>query len=213
MALIFLNPLIEEAARDLKGMDIDWLEVIQVFGPILIGILAIWFSYWQVKRALKETRKQYERDEIYKKLNEFYGPFLQLRKKSYLLYNKLRYKYRQDDPNFRTLTYLLSGKQFKDNDLILLKEIITIGQQCEDLIHTKAGLIDDSDLRVKILPRATSHYLILRLAFKGDLSGEETRFEENIFPKELDERVEKRFKELEEKLRELYSASKKTSSF
>jgi len=132
-------------------------------------------------------------------LDEFYGPFYQLRKKSNLIYEKFREKY-NSDPDFSTLTYLLDGKKFSANEEELLKEIIKIGEECEKLIHSKAGLIDDQNLRTNVIPRASTHFLILRLAHNGNLVGDVIKFKSHVFPKELDGLIEKRRGELEKQL-------------
>ena len=88
-------------------------------------------------KNLNSKKEEEERKEIYKKLNEFYGPLLQLRLKSNALYEKFAASYKSQNQNFKTLVYLLDGNKFTGNDDALLKEIISIGEQCEKLIHEK----------------------------------------------------------------------------
>ena len=160
-------------------------------------------SYLQYTGSLNAKKEEEERADIHKRLNEFYGPLLQLRKKSNLLYQKFSEDYRKSDPNFSTLIYLLDGKTFEPNELVLLTEIIRIGKKCENLIHDKAGLIDDSNLRTEIIPRATTHFLVLRLAYQKALKGEIDKFRNLTFPKELDDLLEEKKKKLEYRLKEL----------
>ena len=180
----------------------DWTTVISSSGAVAIGILALLYSNRQSKNALNAKKDEEKRIDINRKLNEFYGPLYQLRKKSNLIYEKFREKY-NSDPNFSTLTYLLDGKKFVGNDAILLEEIIQIGKKCEELIHDKAGLIDDHHLRINIIPRATTHFLILRLAHQNALVGEVEKFRNWTFPKELDDLLEARRKVLEAELNSL----------
>jgi hypothetical protein len=186
-----------------NAQSIDWPTIIASAGAIAVGVIAIIFSFFQFKKSLEAEKMREERKEIHKKLDEFYGPLLQLRMKSNKLYQKFNAKFRDKDPNFATLTYLLNGHKFTGNDEILLKEILSIGEWCEKLMHDKAGLIDDSNLRTNIVPQATTHFLILRLAYKGALQGDAEMYKDLVFPKEIDELLEKRKKELEKRLDEL----------
>lgn len=207
---------------------INWTNFWVSIGSIVVSIIVILVSYFNTRATLRSSNKNIERtlaanrentemtlrskrieekkNEIYKKLNEFYGPFYQLRSKSQLLYNKFVQKYKSEQTtteHFRTLTYLLEGGVVEGNEKILLDEIIKIGEKCEALIHDKAGLIDDEDLRIKWLPMASTHYLILRLAYKGQLHGEAEKFKLHTFPMEIDALIEKRIKELQKELEEL----------
>lgn len=183
--------------------DFDWIQFWSNTGIAVIGVLAIIFAYLQYRHGQSIAKRKEKRQDIHKKLNEFYGPFLQLRKKSDILYNRFQKKHRAKDPNFSTLRSLMRGEVFEGNDNVLLSEIITIGGKCEELIQLKAGLIDDSDLRENILPKLTTHFLILRMAYTGKFEEESDRFDDLTFPKEVDDLIEKRFKELEKELREL----------
>lgn len=192
----------------------DTVKFIQDLGPVIISAFALLVSYLLTKKTLEVQKEQTqttldaEKDKearllIGKKLDEFYGPILQLRKKSHLLYKKFSEKYRAEDPNFTTLTYLLNGKMFQGNDKKLLDEIINLGKECETLIHAKAGLIDDTELRQTLIPRATTHFLILRIAAYGALNGEAENFKDLTFPYELDDKLEARKKQLEMELKNL----------
>lgn len=192
----------------------DVMKFIQDLGPTIISGIALIATFIVTKKTL-DTQKEItgktldaQKDVearllIGKKLDEFYGPLLQLRKKSDLLYKKFSEKYHTADNNFSTLTYLLDGKTFSGNDKFLLEEIIRLGEECENLIHSKAGLIDDIDLRQNLIPRATTHFLILRLAYKGALIGDSVHFKDLTFPKDLDDKLEARKKQLEKDLEKL----------
>jgi hypothetical protein len=173
------------------------------FSPIAIGIAALIVSYYNNKNTIDQQKRLAKIQEIEKKLNEFYGPLLQLRMKSNALYAKFSEKFRAIDADFATLTYLLSGKTFTGNDEVLLKEIIKLGKASEQLIHDKAGLIDDEELRKDIIPKATTHFLLLRLAYKNILIGEPTAYKDSTFPRELDVKLEKRNKSLMQELQDL----------
>jgi len=198
MELLFCNYIIDYGGGD----STDWASVIASSGAVAVGLLALWYSNIQSNKALNAKKEEEKRIEIQTKLNEFYGPLYQLRKKSNLIYNEFRKKY-ADVVDFSTLTYLLNGNTINGNEAELLKEIIKIGEKCEELIHSKAGLIDDFNLRTNVIPRATTHFLILRLAHSGNLRGDVDIFKSHVFPKELDGLLEKRRGELEEELNEL----------
>lgn len=186
----------------------DAIKFIQDLGPVIISVIALITSYILTKKTLdvqkEQTQKTLDAQKdiearllIAKKLDEFYGPLLQLRMKSNLLYKKFSEKHRVKDSTFATLTYLLQGKTFIGNDKILLEEIINLGEESEKLIHSKAGLIDDTELRQTLIPRATTHFLILRLAYRGALIGDAENFKDLTFPIELDDKLEARKKQLE----------------
>lgn len=184
---------------------IDYNKLIVSYLPLIAGILTLAITLVVNNKNINSQKEADERKEIYKKLNEFYGPLLQLRLKSNLLYKKFSEKFNSDGNHFRTLTYLLEGNKFDGNEEEILKEIIEIGEQCEKLIHEKAGLIDDQYLRTEILPKATTHFLILRMAYKGLLKGEADKYSDLTFPAELNKLLEKRKAELESELNRLNS--------
>jgi hypothetical protein len=220
--------LIECVQTSTKPFDV--INFIASIGSILVSIIVIITGYCFNKRALKtsemNTRKtlltssqntdktiaskriEERKSEIYKKLNEFYQPLFEYRQKSTLLYLKFKEKFVVVGPDesasaFRTLTYLLNRNEFTGNEKALLEEIINIGKLCEDLIHKKAGLIDDDSLRKDWLPRLTTHLLILRMAYQKKLSGEPEKFIDLAFPLGIDELIEERIKVLQQELKEL----------
>lgn len=181
----------------------DWSDFAIQLLPSILAIGGIYLAYLKLIKPLKANKIDAEKKEIYKKLNEFYGPFLQLRNKSYCLYKIFDEQFREKDAKFSALRYLLDGKSFSGNNDKLLQQIIEIGGKCEQLIHDKAGLIDNQTIRNEILPRLTTHFLILRLAYEGQLEGEVDRFREFTFPYQIDEMIKKRIADLEARLREL----------
>lgn len=80
----------------------------------------------------------------------------------------------------------MKGHSFEGNEKILLEQIIQIGSSCEKLIHEKAGYITDTNLRDNLIPRASTHFLLIRLAHEGLLKGEEDVYKDMTFPRELD---------------------------
>lgn len=190
------------------------LRFTQDLGPTVVSIIAVLTTLWVTNKTLKSqtaqnlktlnAQKDIEaRQSIQKKLNEFYGPLIQQRIKSSKLYEKFSSKHRVHDENFSTLIYLLDNNHFEDNDKILLEQIIQLGEDSERLIQEKSGLIDDPELRLEILPRATTHFLLMRLAYRGDLVGNSDEFKDLTYPRELVSKLEKRKAQLEEELENL----------
>lgn len=176
------------------------IQLISTIGSLLIGLSGIGATVYINLKVIKQNNREDEKKEIYKKLNDFYGPFIQLRNKSHELYQIFRNNNKGNSP---TLKLLLSGQKLTDNDKTILQEIIQIGEKCEDLILNKAGLVDDDVFRQDILPRAATHFFIIRMAYNELLKGETDRFLEYKFPNELDEWLEGKTEELKGKLRVL----------
>jgi hypothetical protein len=118
--------------------------------------------------------------------------------------NKLLYELFSEGKGeeFKTLTALLKGVEFTDNDGKLLEEIIKIDKKLEDLILNKSGLVDDDEITT-LLSKAAAHFNIINLAFDGQITGDVERFEEYVYPKELDNKIEARIKTLQQRLKEL----------
>jgi hypothetical protein len=219
----------ETEIKSKEETPVNQINLYASIGSILVSLGLIYFSYKNTQKTIDTTlintqksieannentiktlnsKKTEERkNEIYKKLNEFYGPFYQLRSKSKLLYIEFSEKFKKDEPNknFRTLTFLLDNGviAIPENEKILLNEIINIGEKCENLIHDKAGLIDDEELRTVWFPKASTHYLLIRLAYQGSLSGDSLKYSKYTFPTEIDTLIERRIKALQLELETL----------
>jgi hypothetical protein len=189
-------------------------KFIQDLGPTIVSIIAVLATLYVTNKTLKSQAAQNlkalnaqmnieSRKSIQKKLNEFYGPLIQQRIKSSIIYEKFSAKYRANDENFSTLLYLLNNYHFEGNDKILLEQIIQLGEDSERLIQEKSGLIDDPQLRLEILPRATTHFLLIRLAYKVDLNGNSDDFKDLTYPSELVSKLEVRKAQLEVDLENL----------
>ena len=71
--------------NNLPGDNVDWPTIISSTGAVIVGVVAILASFTQLRKTLNAKKEEEKRGDVYKKLNEFYGPLLQLRKKSNLL--------------------------------------------------------------------------------------------------------------------------------
>lgn len=173
------------------------IQIISTIGVLIIGLSGIISTVWINRKLIVQKNREDEKKEIYKKLNEFYGPLILLRKKSQILYEI--YSTNKRD-NRTTLEVLLANELVEVNDKILLGEIVSIGQLCEDLILNKSGLVDDKYLRLELLPKAISHFYILREAFNHRIIQDFGRFGKYSFPFELDSCLENGIEELKRRL-------------
>lgn len=106
------------------------------------------------------------------------------------------------EEGFRTLTALLEGIKFVGNDKILLEQIINIDKQIEALIVDKSGYVENKELR-DILYKAATHFNVINLAYQELLQGQEQRFSDYVFPINLDEKIDKEVKKLQDELKKL----------
>ena len=171
---------------------------IVALGSLLIALISVIVNFLIVRGQQRSKNLEARRAEIYKKLNSFYGPMMQLRHKSKQLHDRFK-----NGENFRTLPRLLEEYKFKANDKVLIDEIIDIGEKCENLIQEASGLIDEKMLRTVHLPKASKHFFIIRMAHQGKLKQESERFSEDVFPTEIDHILEIRFEELQNELDEI----------
>jgi len=132
---------------------------------------------------------------------------------------------------FRTLTYLLDPNQeyetenghikvtLTESDKDLLDQIIQIETKIEELIVSKAGLVDEptlmfdytpnpeiTDVELKntsLMAAAITHFRILKLACQGHFRGEVNRFKDFVYPRELNTKLEEKIKVLQEELDQL----------
>lgn len=172
------------------------LTALKDVGLVAISILALLLSQRSTSKAFRQKHDEDEKKEIYKKLNSFYGPLVQLREISFELYKRL--KEGQDD-NFRTLIALLRGDKFEGNDLIILQQILDISKKIDELIINNSGLVDNDDFR-NTLGKVGTHIRLIELAFNGSLVGQEERFKDNIFPSDFDAKIKVEINKLKDRL-------------
>jgi hypothetical protein len=186
-----------------------WAKLFIDFGPTLVGLIglaSLIVAYLQIRRSfeqtdelLEERQREEERNEIQRKLNEFYGPCQTLMRETKMLHDLFKH-----DSEFRTLTELLKGREFTGNDKVLLEQVMNVTDKISDLIVDKSGLIEDEEEELQeLLSKARVHFRILRLGYNNDLSGDTERLKDFVYPKALDEEIERKKTELENRLNEL----------
>jgi hypothetical protein len=184
--------------KDIAGL----LSGLAAIGALFLSYRAVSISRSTTLTQLRHNVKTERAKALQAKLDTFYGPLVQLRNTSNLLYDAFRA--RQPDPeNFRTLTAILSGASFEGNDKVLLDEIIKIGEETENLILKSSGLVDE-DIQ-PLLGKATTHYRILRLAHKGMLKGEPEKYREHVYPRDLDSTIDKKIRQIRNEIAVLTS--------
>jgi hypothetical protein len=165
---------------------------------------------------------------LQKKLHEFYYPINEYLHTSKSLSEILK---SGKPKGFRTLLFLLNpemefegvGKVFlSDNDKVLLGQIFMIGSKIDELISVKSGIIDDKEFiepyksspefadplissELPLLALTQNHLNIIRLVFKGDLKSEVEKYKSYVYPRELNQRVERIIQKLEKEVESLDS--------
>ena len=197
-------------------------RLIRDIGPTAVGLVSLLVTAYisvralnrnsqLTRRSIEEKGHEEERKAIREKLDQFYGPFMQLRAVSKHLYQifttriaaDVKEKYKDEGGRFRTLLALVAGHQFEGAEKTLLEEIVKIGADSEKLILEKVGLVDDPALQ-QLLGKAAAHYRILRLASEnGKLAGGGKEFDSYTFPYELDTQIPQKMQELNKRLEEL----------
>ena len=100
--------------------NINWiLSILQYVLPFLGVIIGTWMGSLASKRTIKASRKDKEISEIKETLNKLYYPLVLLIRKNAIFYDLFKPK---NDQSFRTLTALLKGDSFNDNNAILLEK-------------------------------------------------------------------------------------------
>jgi hypothetical protein len=199
-------------------------ETVKAWGPILVGLAAIVVgliinivlvltqrSQNRRQNAFNErqlslSKSKEERDDILKQLNTFYGPFIELRTQSKLLYSKfedeLTKKSAGTGKRFRTLRHLLEGKTFTPQEETLLMQILEINKELLKLIVSSSGVVDKLELQ-DLLGKFGAHSRILQLAYEKKLNGPPELFEDIVFPLAVDGAVQSAIQRLKYRLEEL----------
>jgi len=240
--MLYLQALLQTTSQDDNVFFQPAVIAAIITGLIVIGVNIVTTiiqvrasnrTHTHNQNTLADKKIEEKRKEIYKKLNEFYGPFQQHLGKSLELYRI----FRADKPSdFRALTYFLDPNQLydgrrvelTDNDKAIFNEIVAVGKQIEELILSKAGLIDDPSLRQDMsqvvtekistdvtglqtngsLALLATHLFVIRLAYEGKLKGQVDIYKNYVFPRTLPPIIESNIARLNSELEELNSIPK-----
>lgn len=189
----------------------DWGQLIGTVVLALVALVSLYLNVRTTKQVAadnlamadltrKEKAREEERKAIREKIDQFYGPFVQLRGMSRYIYDTLFFPRRSeqetrdysDGTRYRTILALVRGHKFGPEDQEILKKIVAIGKQTAELIQSKIGLVDDKDL-LKVLPHAVVHFWLIEQLVTGafEITDPASRpyFEKLTFPESLDTAV------------------------
>jgi hypothetical protein len=194
-------------AQEAKNLFTQFLDP-SAIAAIIAALVAL-YSVYLSSRNFKIQRIESERQEIYKKLNDFYGPMRMLLKTSCefsLLLKKNKEHLKRDDENgFRVLTYLIRGGKFETSDNALLQKIIYDGKKIEKVILNNAGLIDGDNLHLD-LNRLLTHIRLIRMASMGEFEtgvNMDRPYDKKVFPRAVNHIIDQKFFELKLRLETL----------
>jgi hypothetical protein len=117
-------------------------------------------------------------------LDGFYGPFMQMSQANHLVIEEFRSR---QPAGFRTLPKVFDRQWLEAlpvGDRKGIEEVCQKGADLEKFIAEKAGNVDRQVL--PYLARASAHFHILDLAFKGQLGTDPKNFLKYVYPKQLD---------------------------
>lgn len=187
------------SSNHLSFADISQIVTITLSSGITI------FSLYLNRKQNKENHMINKNEKFIqlerKKLEEFYYPLNILLKKDYSLFSLFALEEKKD-PNFSTLIWLLDDYKFSDCDCKLLKEIVQVNHNLNDLILTKGGCVNDEKLRLE-LSQLSTHFTILNLAYDGFRTQEKDKYTKIIFPDKISISIENKIKEIEDNINNL----------
>ena len=196
-----------------------WSFLVPVVGPIVSGLIAfggVWLGLRTAQGNTRRTLKTAQRNsdasiwqqanetelrEIQAKLDGFFVPFQLLSKSNHQLAQDIRAR---QGEGYRMLIKLFDKEWrdgLSDGDKKLVEIVCYNGEELRELIGEKSGLVDD-----KILPylsRASAHFRILHLAYKRELGTDSERFQDYVYPRQLDGVLELEIARLRNRIEEL----------
>lgn len=200
------NPLrIESPDQDKEKWPVVLPNIVSLLSAIVALIAVIW-SHRGVKSTLAQSSNRAELQDIQKKLDQFYGPYIHLSETNRLLIDEFRSR---QSSTFRTLIMLLNPNwrsSYSTSDQTIVEEIIRLDVALRRLIQSKSGLVDRA--LVPYLARASAHFRMMKLAFDGKLENAPHRFARYVYPRELDAVLDLEMRRLSERMIELRHATR-----
>lgn len=175
----------------------DWATVIGALVGALSSFLAFFVGMRAIGSNLRSTESnnnqktnEAELKAIEEKLDQFFGPYLQLSNTNKLIANELKARH-PEAPEMRILLLLIDpdwrGK-FSPGDATAIDEIIEIDKSLLALIHDKAGLVD---ARVQpYLYRAAAHFRMMIRAHESKLDNQPATYRSYVYPRQLDDVIQ-----------------------
>lgn len=187
----------------------DWATLLTGFGGLLgvfVAALAIWSNGRSSRATTIQKANEKELESLQSKLDDFYGPYLQLSKTNQLIADD--FKSRHSSPKHMRILLLLLDPTWrhslKSGDQAFIEEILAIDGKLLDLIQDKSGLT--SNVIQEYLWRAASHFRIIKMAFDGKLENDPQRFIHHAYPKQLDEIIDLEIKRIQGRIDLIRSA-------
>lgn len=180
--------------------------IVGLGGTLIVAIISIYFNKKDLEqstdyneRTLRHLQSEAYKEDIRRKLNEFYGPYQQRLATSKKLYDI----FTENKPKeFRTLIALLGGQSLQGNDQVIYEEILGITNELEELRIKNSGLVDDPDLR-DTLAQAGTHFRLIEHAYYGKIVGEADRFKGFVYPRKLNDMIDQKIQDLQTELKRL----------
>lgn len=178
------NPLPADASA--TSLLQSWGPVIGAFVSFLAALATAIVSYRAVSGTLWQKTNESEIKQLTKKLDEFYGPFLQLAASNKLVSDDLRAKIMPKDQDYRLLIYLLN-KPWRDHltayEKAVVDELCTNAGELDRLIQRNAGMVDTALL--PYLARASAHFRMLQRAYRYELGTDAEPLKPYVYPRPL----------------------------
>lgn len=156
------------------------------------AIFGVWFALRNTTSTLRQKSNEVEIKELQTRLNEFYGPFNQISRENELLSLEFRNRHKAVDDEFRTLIALTDPSWragLDGSDKAIVDKMVSNAVALRGLIREKSGLVDLQ--LIPILAKASAHYCLLEMASEGLLDWKSDRFTTNVYPRELDDAINK----------------------
>lgn len=168
-------------------------NILLVLGPVAVVLIQVVTQFLLAKSKEKFDSKKEKSDKVRHELENFYYPVLELLRKNKILYEVFT---NNKGNNFRTLTELIKGSHFSLNDKALLDEIIEIDNEINTLFFKYKHIIKDERQLSDVINNASVHFTLMKMAYEGKIKMEESRFSNYVFPRDLEENIEKKVTEL-----------------
>lgn len=187
---IFVEVLNNNSSEIIKNITI-------IAGPILVLILQLVSQLLFKKIDNKKENIAKKNEQINFELEKFYYPMIELLRKNKIVYNIFTSNKNQE---FRTLVEIINGYNFSENDQCLLNEIIKNDQEINKLIFRYKHIIKQDIELSNIINNASVHFTLMEMASNQKIKNESSRFSEHVFPRELENKIEKKIRELSNQL-------------
>lgn len=184
---------------DISALAKEWLPLILTSA---IAICSMIFSYEAQLKGIRKDSRIKEIEVLEKQLNSFYYPFLLLSRQNTNIYRIFALKQKEEDPNYRTLTYLLQGRKFDPPDTLFLEQILKNDEKLDRLILEKASLVTNDDVRKK-LSEASTHYTLIKIVHGSGIVSDRAEYSIYVHPNDLLTMIENEVKQIEERIRVL----------